>query len=248
VGDMLDVTVFDNADLSVTATVQTDGALPLPLLGEVPVAGMTVAEVQARVTTLLERDYLVNPQVTVRVKEYRSQFVFVVGEMTKTGRHALKGATRLIDLLVVEAGGLTARASGDIVVTRSSGTFDDGTKTLKLRLRPGDLSPENQLKLETPLRSGDIITAAPKDFVVVDGEVMRPGRFVLEEGLTVTGAISLAGGLTRFGSHDVKVRRTDLEGGPPRVIEVDLKSIRNGKQPDLPLEANDVVTAPRKLF
>ena len=50
---------------------------------------------------------------------------------------------------------------------------------------------------------------------MVDGEVMRPGRFVLEEGLTVTGAISLASGLTRFGSRDVKVRRTDPEGARP---------------------------------
>jgi protein involved in polysaccharide export with SLBB domain len=60
------VTVFDNDDLSRTPTVQTSGVIALPLLGEVPVAGLTVPEVKQKLTTLLGRDFLVNPQVEVR--------------------------------------------------------------------------------------------------------------------------------------------------------------------------------------
>ena len=78
---MLEVEVFGNPDLSRTPTVQTNGMVALPLLGEVPVAGLTLAEVKARLTALLGRDYLVNPQVDVRVKEYQSQFVTVLGEV-----------------------------------------------------------------------------------------------------------------------------------------------------------------------
>ena len=60
-----------------------------------------------------------------------------------------------------------------------------------------------------PLRNGDIITASPKYYVTVEGEVSRPGRYAIDGDLTVSGAISPAGGLTRFGSSDVKVRRVD---------------------------------------
>jgi polysaccharide export outer membrane protein len=84
--------------------------------------------------------------------------------------------------------------------------------------------------------------------VTVEGEVNRPGRYPIEGELTVTGAISLAGGLTRFGSNDVKARRVDPETGQTRIIELDLKDIRNGKKPDLVLLPNDVITVPRRFF
>jgi protein involved in polysaccharide export with SLBB domain len=82
----------------------------------------------------------------------------------------------------------------------------------------------------------------------VDGEVNRPGRYAIEADLTVTGAVSLAGGLTRFGSGSVKLRRTEPETGKVTILEVDLKDVRNGKKPDVPLLPNDVVSVPRRVF
>ncbi len=247
VGDVLAVTVFDNADLSRVAPIQTNGTIALPLLGDVPVSGMTVSGVQERLTILLERDYLVNPHVEVRVREYNSQFVFLVGEINRTGRQSLRGHTRLIDLLI-DAGGFTASASGEVVITRVNGSFDDGSKALQMRLARGTLTSEDQVKLEVPLKNGDIITASPKRYVTVEGEVEKTGRFALEEGLTVSGAISMAGGLTKFGGNKVKVRRANPETGEPEIIEVNLKDIRNGKERDLPLQPNDVITVSRKMF
>jgi polysaccharide biosynthesis/export protein len=246
-GDVLDVTVFGNEDLTRIATIQTNGAVVLPLLGEVPVAGLTLGEVKTKLMSLLAKDYLVNPQVEVKVKEYQSQFVIVVGEINTPGRKPLRGRTRLIDLLV-EAGGFTPRASGQIVINRTDGAFDGGSKTLKLRLGSSSLSPQDQVNLELPLRNGDIVTASPKYYVTVEGEVNRPGRYVLEGDLTVTGAISIAGGLTRYGSSDVKVRRTDPETLKSTILEVDLKSVRKGKTQDLALVPNDVISVSRRLF
>jgi len=77
---------------------------------------------------------------------------------------------------------------------------------------------------------------------------MRPNRYVLEGDLTVSGAISSAGGLTRFGSQDVKVRRVDPQTGKTTILEVDLKAIRRGKVVDPPLLANDVVSVSRRFF
>jgi polysaccharide biosynthesis/export protein len=211
------------------------------------VSGLTLAEIQRKLTTLLARDYLVNPQVEVKVKDYQSQFVTVVGEVNTPGRKPLRGRTRLVDLLV-EAGGFTPRASGDIMITRQEGTFDGGGKTLRMSLSRGALTPQDQVNLEVVLKNGDLITAVQKYYVTVEGEVNKPGRYPIEGELTITGAISTAGGLTRFGSNDVRVRRVDPQSGQTRILEVDLKDVRSGKKPDLALLPNDVVTVSRRLF
>jgi polysaccharide export outer membrane protein len=247
-GDVLEVLVYGNEDLSRIPTVQTNGAIVMPLLGDVQVAGLTIAEVQRKITTLLAKDYLVNPQVEVKVKEYQSQFVSVVGEVNAPGRQPLRGRTRLIDALI-EAKGFTPRASGEVMITRSDGTFDGGRNTITVRISSSaSPSAQDTINLELPLKSGDIVTASPKFYVTVDGEVNRPGRYAIEADLTVTGVVSLAGGLTRFGSSTVKVRRNDPQTGKVSVIEVDLKDVRNGKKPDLPLLPNDVISVKRRIL
>jgi polysaccharide export outer membrane protein len=238
---------FGNDDLSRITNVQTNGSISMPLLGDVKVAGLSVTEVKTKLTSLLARDYLVNPQVDVKVKEYQSQFVTLIGEVNSPGKKALRGRTRLVDALV-EAGGFTPRASGEIVITRVEGTFAGGQKTLKMRLGSSTLTPQDQVNLEIALQSGDIITASPKYYVTVEGEVMRPNRYVLEGDLTVSGAISSAGGLTRFGSQRLRVRRIDAETGQTRIIDVDLKAVRKGKKPDLALQPNDVVSVSRRIL
>jgi len=245
-GDVIEVNVYGNEDLSRIPTVGTNGAVSLPLLGEVQVAGLTVAEVQRKITNLLAKDYLVNPQVEVKVKDYQSQYVSVVGEVNTPGRKPIRGRMRLIDALL-ESGGFKATASAEVMITRTDGTFDGGRKSIMVRISSA-ASLQDQINLELPLKNGDIITAMPKAFVTVDGEVNKPGRYAIESDLTVTGAVSLAGGLTRFGSNDVKVRRTDPRDGKVTIVEVDLKDVRNGKKPDVPLLPNDVISVSRRVF
>jgi polysaccharide export outer membrane protein len=245
-GDILEVSVIDNDNLSRLPTVQTNGAITFPLLGEVQVAGLTVAEIQRKLTNLLEKDYLVKPQVEVKVREFNSQYVSVVGEVNNPGRKPLRGRTRLIDALL-ESGGFKATASAEVMITRTDGEFEGGRKSITVRIS-SQATLQDQINLELPLKNGDIITALPKSFVTVDGEVNRPGRYAIEADLTVTGAVSLAGGLTRFGSGSVKLRRTEPETGKVTILEVDLKDVRNGKKPDVPLLPNDVVSVPRRVF
>ena len=245
-GDVLDIAVLGNADLSRTATVQPSGSITFPLLNEVPVAGLTVSEVQRRMTALLIKDFLVDPHVEVKVKEFQSQFVIVLGEINTPGRKVLRGGSRLVDILV-EAGGFTPRSSGEIVITRTEGSFEGGSKVLHMRLG-GAFSAQDYVGLEMSLRNGDVITAPARQYVTVEGEVQRPGRYAIEGDLTVTGAISTAGGLTRFGSSDVKLRRIEAGTGKVTITKVDLKDIRKGKHPDPPVAPNDVITIPRRLF
>jgi polysaccharide export outer membrane protein len=247
-GDVIEVAVYGNDDLSRIPTVQTNGSISLPLLGEVQVAGLTVAEVQRKITNLLAKDYLVNPQVEVKVRDYQSQYVSVVGDVNSPGRKPIRGRMRLIDVLI-EAGSFKTTASGQVMITRTDGEFEGGRRSITVRISSSSSpSAQDLVNLELPLKNGDIITALPKAFVTVDGEVNRPGRYAIEADLTVTGAVSLAGGLTRFGSSGVKVRRTDPETGKVTILEVDLKDVRNGKKPDVPLLPNDVISVSRRVF
>lgn len=245
-GDVIEVAVMGNAGLSRTARVQTNGAAVLPLLGDVQVAQLTVGEARARIQQLLG-DYLVQPQVEVAVREYQSQFVTVLGEVNSPGRKPLRGRARLIDVLV-EAGGFTTRSSGEVSVTRREGTFENGGDRFQVQIGSRMASAADQANLEVELSNGDVVVVAPKVYVVVEGEVAQAGRFVMESELTVSGAISMAGGLTRFGGNKVAIRRVDPDTQAVSILNVDLKAIRNGKALDVPLQARDTVTVPRKLF
>ena len=247
-GDVIEVNVYGNDDLSRIPTVQTNGSISMPLIGELQVAGLTIAEIQRKITNLLEKDYLVKPQVEVKVRDYNSQYVSIVGEVNTPGRKPIRGRMRLIDALI-ESGGFKATASGQVLITRTDGQFDGGERSITVRISSSSSpSAQDLVNLELPLKNGDIITALSKAFVTVDGEVARPGRYAIESDLTVTGAISLAGGLTRFGSNDVKVRRTDPDSGKVSILKVNIKSVRNGKKPDVPLQPNDVISVSRRVF
>jgi polysaccharide export outer membrane protein len=246
-GDILEVVILRPEELTRTPTVQPNGIIGLPLIREVEVAGLTCPEAQKKITELLGRDYLVNPQVEVRVKEYRSQFVIVTGQVNSPGRKPLQGKTRLFDVLLA-SGGFTGQASGQVLLTRQDGTFGDGSHTLRVRLNQGAPTPKDLVNLELPLRHGDVLSALPKFYVTVEGEVTHPGRYVVEDDATVSEAILAAGGPTRFAKSTVKVRRIQPPASHATVFEVNLEAVRAGKVPDPPLASNDVVTVPRRLF
>ncbi len=240
-GDVLEVNVPGRPDLSRLPTVQTTGSIFLPFLDEVPVEGLTVGDIRARVTKLLaERDVVV-PAIEVRVREYQSHFVWVRGEVNRPGRKPLRSGTRLVDALV-EAGGFSSRASGQIQIERLEGTFADGTKVKQFLFRPPAPTPEGQLDLELPLHNRDVVTAHVQRYVTVAGAVVRPGRYALERGLTVSRVISTAGGPTPGGGRKVTVQRQNPQTGVTQNMEVDLKAVETGHEPDVELLPDDAVS------
>ena len=259
-GDVLEVTVLDQADLTRSTTVQPDGKLSMPLLGEVEVAGKSVSDIQRLITDRLAKDFLVSPRVEVRVREYASQFAIVLGEVVNPGKRPLRGNTRLIDLLI-ESGGFRASASNEVLVQRTDGTFPNGSKVLRFRFgATGGMSATDQANAELVLRNGDVVTASPKFYVTVDGEVSRPGRVQVENDLSLLGVIAESGGLAKFGSSKVRIIRKKAEGidlagfepcdGAAEDVcrQVDIQAIRKGKVQDVILAPNDKVVVSRRRF
>jgi polysaccharide biosynthesis/export protein VpsN len=139
-GDKINISVFGEPDLSMEFRLSDTGKLNYPFLGEIKVEGLSVAELEQAITRGLKGPYLVNPEVTVSIAEYRP--FFLSGEVAKPG--GIPYQPRLtVERAIALGGGFTERAARNkIEVIRA----DDPTKTAV------------SVKLSDPVFPGDIIT------------------------------------------------------------------------------------------
>jgi len=227
--DVLTIAVFDQADLGGKFAVELDGSFTFPLIGRVKAGGMTIREFETQLKTRLADGFFKNPQVTVAIEQYRSQRVFVTGEVRNPGSYALTGDMTLIEALA-KAGSTTNNASDEVVVVRGgkgaeqAATPGDGRDTRRINLQnlqSGGAASEN---LNLALRDGDTIFVARAELTYVLGQVKNPGSYPIRSDTTVLQALSLAGGVTPTGAmnrtrviragHDgkneIKARLTDI--------------------------------------
>lgn len=239
-GDLLHVVTYQHDEISGDFKVEDDGDITFPLLGRVPVAGLTPAAVGSRLEALLEKDYYVDVQLQVEVKEYHSRPVTVTGEVNQPGTYYLSGTTSLTQLLA-EAGGVKDTAGSVVKLRRNERVGDEPQQrvwTLPLAETLSSGGPE--------LEAGDVVTVPAKQLFFVTGEVARPGQYELSEGLTLMQALTQAGGLDKFASQNVELHRDD--DGHKQILKYDLARIRKGKNPDPPIQAGDVVIVKRRFF
>ena len=132
VGDVLDISVWKNAELSVTVPVRPDGRVSVPLLGDVQAAGMTP---RALTEDLSRRfaEFVTAPSVSVVIKEIHSRKVFVTGEVATPGAYDLQPRTKLMQVLAM-AGGLTPYAKRKVVVLRDAASEPKGTDKADVRM------------------------------------------------------------------------------------------------------------------
>lgn len=240
--DILKVAVYGHEDLSQIVVVQPDGTLSFPLVGRVTAAGLTPKDLEDRLSKALAEGFIRNPQVSVVVQEYRSKVVFVVGEVTRPGSYPLSGNLSVVELLA-RAGPMTPLAGSEVVVVRpaaaAAGPVLPGTpgvsEVINVDMRDiqsGDL--EKNLRL----RPNDTVFVPQAPKVFVSGEVKSPGAFPFSAGQTVRQLISLAGGLTDFGST----------GGIRIVRTVDGKAKEVKVKLDEPVHPGDTVVVKARLF
>lgn len=147
--EVIVIEVFQEKDLSKEVKVSAEGEITMPLLGNIKVGGKTTSEVKSDLEQRLGSDYLVSPQVTVTVREYKKRTVTVLGQVNKPGPVELTGEQK-IDLLeaIGYAQGTTRLANTKKVeVTRKGKTekfnLEDLRKNTdpdkKYWLEPGDV-------------------------------------------------------------------------------------------------------------
>ncbi|HXN31699.1 MAG TPA: polysaccharide biosynthesis/export family protein [Polyangiaceae bacterium] len=114
-GDMLRVVVWKHDELSAQVAVRPDGAISLPLVGDVPATGRSAIEIASDVQQRLHRFYQDDPPVTVQVQEVKSYKIYVVGEVNKPGEFAPSQEVTVLMSLSL-AGGFTRFADVDRIV------------------------------------------------------------------------------------------------------------------------------------
>lgn len=244
--DVLDINVWKDDNLTKVATVDKDGFITLPYLNKVKAAGLTTKELANFMAEKLKSDkYLLEPKVTVSVKEYRGQKVMVFGMVRKPGMHFLKGKTYVLDFLSqIES---TEGTGGKMLITRKlpSGKEETIDVDLYTLLMDGDLSQNTQI-----LDGDSIIVSrkSTKQQIYILGEVGNPGPYTIERDLTVLEALRMAGGLTAFANKG-KVKIIREEKGKKKNIIVNLNRIQKGdKAADITLQAGDVLVGLKSWF
>jgi polysaccharide export outer membrane protein len=240
--DTLAISVWQHADLNITAVVGPAGTISMPLVGEIAVNGLTTQEAQQQIATTLKK-YIKEPVVTINLTEYGGRRVRVLGQVNEPGSFIFAGPITLLEA-VSRAGGPTAAAQ-----LHQSAIFR-GTETV-IEVDLYELLYGKNLKLDIPLQPGDTVFI-PDNIntrVFVLGEVKTPGLYDFGGHLTVLEAIAKAGSYTDNANlGQVCIVRGNLE--KPQIIQVDIRNqILKGTSPKLQeLKPNDIVFVPKGLI
>jgi polysaccharide export outer membrane protein len=243
--DVLEITVYEQPDLTGRFVVGSDGRLTFPLLGQVEAAGKTTAAIEAELRTRLADGFLNNPQLSVVVAEYRSQQVFVVGQVRLPGPVPLTGELSLVEALG-RAGSVTDEAGSELIIVRrapdaarSSGPVlpnqPGAGETVRVRM---DEIRSGTLKQNHALQDGDTIFVPKAERIYVLGQVRSPGSYTYSSDLTVFEAIALAGGATDSGALG-RVRIIRIVDGEKKEVKVKLTD---------PVEPGDTLMIPTRWF
>ena len=254
-GDVLDIRVFNRPQLSREAVrVDQAGLIQMPLIeGDIKAACLTEGELAKEIASLYLK-YQRHPYVNVFVKEYSSTPVAVIGAVDKPGRFQLQRRVRLLELLAF-AGGQTEKAGARIQLARTGSintcdapaggapAAEDVAESffyfnLKDTLRGDE-------KSNPYVRPGDIINLPEADQVYVVGNVFKPQAVTLNEPVTVSQAIAMAGGtLPATKNNGIRIIRQTPGSSEKTVITVDLGAINKRLADDVALQANDIVEVP----
>lgn len=234
-GDLLVVRVFGTTEFAPQVRVSVDGNVQLPLIGLVPIAGLTVNQAEDVVAKRLSSaGMFIHPQVTIQVMEAAVQFATVAGEMH--GNIPIAGSRHLLDVLAA-AGQMPPTASHILTVVRPGAEkpiiVDLGT------------DPTKSARSDIAILPGDKILVSRVGVVYILGAFKTQGAIPLQQNspLTLMQATALSGGVGFEGKFgDLRIVRT--QGLARTVVKVDIKKILNGTAPDPVLQADDVVLLP----
>jgi len=257
--DVITLTIYAGGELQnqLDLTVSEKGTINVPFIGSVSAAGRTILELENFITKPLIRDYFVNPEVNISVKEYHSLQYFISGAIESPGLYEMTSRATLLELLAKAGGVLPTRGNVAYIQRRSgnrigkemnakdgSGRTDSIKVDLKKLLDQGDMSQNRALE------SGDVIYIPPEKVlnladskIYVGGEVKKPGLFNFQPGLTALSACIMAGGFTKFAAPN-RTRVIRQQGDKKVIIKINLNNVKKGKIADVELLPGDRIQVP----
>lgn len=215
-------------------TVLSDGSIDYPLAGGmVSVGGLSIEEIEEFLTGKIS--LYENPQVSVKVRDYASHPITVLGLVENSGEKFIQ--REAVPLFVIKAEANVKPDADEVSIRRADSTTENfklnDSKTDEVLILTGDI-------VEFKNASGSRKASGETEFFFIGGNIVSGGQKDFHAGLTLTQAILAAGGLKKSNAKSVVIRRKNDEGLlTPQTFN--LKEIKNGKIPDPEIQAGDTI-------
>ena len=245
--DLIEVKVIEVPEVNSERRVAEDGSISLPLLGDIPVAGLTAEELRDNIETLLTARYVNRANVSVIVKEYAGKPITVLGAVGNPGSLRISGRYLLFQAIAA-AGGLSPNAGKDIYVIRTGSNGLSDTLVVSSDVLLGNASA----MWNVPIVPSDVINIPPRSTVKIFclGEVNSPGEIVFnsDDRITLLTLIAKAGGLSeRASKGGIRIKRRGPDGKDVE-FKVNYGKVMSGDIPDPILQADDIVVVKESFF
>jgi polysaccharide export outer membrane protein len=230
-GDVLSIKVYDHDELTVKVRVSERGTIDFPLIGEVHVGKLGASTAAERIEKALADGYIIDPQVTIFVEQFKSKKVVVLGPVHNPGLVELNGPITLLELLS-RVGGLKDNAGQTATIKRQeNGVRENIPIDLDRLIKTGNSQQNIQIL------GGDTVSIAEGAVCFVTGEVNQPGEYPCGRNATILKIVSLAGSFTEEALETgIKINRTI--NGVKRVLQ----HVRQ----DTPVQPDDVIIVPAR--
>ncbi len=261
--DVISVTVFAGGEKQYDSdlTVSSRGTINAPFIGEIEAAGMTTNELEQKIKGPLERDYFVNPDVNISVREFRSLHYYISGGVEKPGLYETRSEYTLMELIAKAEGVVPDRgnvayimreAANEAVAGKDAAELASTTEPIRVDLKR--LLDQGDMSVNVQLQPGDLVYIpleksqdVAQSKIYVEGEVKKPGLYDWQPGMTAMNACVLAGGFDRFAAPN-RAKIIRRQNGDTITIEVNLKDVREGKTADPPLQPGDRIHIPETFW
>lgn len=254
-GDMIVVQALDMDEFGKESyPIDMRGNVSLPVAGRIHASGMTVEQLEGAIAERL-KTLLKDPQVTVGLREMRSQPVSVLGSLKNPGVFQVQGDKSLLEMLSL-AGGLSPEAGYSVRIARQKAwgqlplpgaALDDTGQFWVAEVGVKEIMEAISPEKNIPVKPNDVITVPRGQMVYVMGAVKKSGGFVLgeREKTTALEALSMAEGTASYSKEgNAKILRKTSDPNRRLEISVDLAKVLKGQAKDVPMEADDILFVP----
>ena len=244
--DLIDVTVYDSPELSGTLRVGPDGTIALPMLRDqkpVNAVGLLPAQLAAVIAKNLEdAQLIVHAEVSVKVAEYQSRTVTVVGAVRHPLSFQAYGRITLLDA-IGRADGLTDTAGDEILVSSGS---ENGLTHLNARVKVSSLMSGRVATDNALLHGGEEVRVPEEGHISVLGDVKHPGVFPVktDDDTSLLTLLARSEGLDNNASAQAFIYRNIKPGNQREEVRVELRQIMDRKAQDIHLEPGDILYIP----
>ena len=241
--DSISMTMFQETGMSRSALIGKSGSISFTLIGSVDVVGLTVPELEQKLTELYKKDYFVDPKISVIITSYAAKNVIVSGAVVNPGGvpYPDDGTISLAQAIAASGGITPLGDTNRITIVRKKGgsTVATMNKAGALELLPGDTALVHMLPLEDQV----LPTAT------IAGEVNRGGEIQLPASgkIDILSAIAKAGGLSRVANKkEATLRRLTPQGYS--VENINMKDVKSGKVPMVFIREGDILMIKESIF